>query len=460
MRNKNWILEIRNWKLDCEAGCLTSNLQSPISNFQSPTSNLHTRTPRQRIRLLLLRLIPYLTWPLKLRRSHPFIRFPSVDRILLIRPDHLGDLLFTTPAIRLLREAFPQARITCLVGPWSKAVIENNPHVDEISLCPFPGFTRRKKRSFLEPYVILLQYARQLRQKGFDLAIVLRFDHWWGALLAYLAGIPRRVGYDVAEVRPFLTDIVPYSSGRHEVEQNLTLVERVSSFGFRVSGCRWRVGLWPLEFHLTAEDEGFAKGYLAGHGVGDGDLLIGIHPGAGAPVKLWRNEAWAQVADTLAQRHGAKVILTGSTKEAPLCRAIADEMASKPIVAAGETSLGGLAAIMARCQLVLGVDSGPLHLAVALGTPTVHLFGPVDSHAFGPWGDPAHHIAVTSEMDCIPCNRLDYSPTELHQHPCVRNITVEQVLEAVERLIRVQKASATRACATNQIGGATCPRTG
>ena len=193
------------------------------------------RTTRQRIRLLLLRLIPYLTWPLKLRRSHPSIRFPSVA---LIRPDHLGDLLFTTPAVRLLREALPQARITYLVGPWSEAVIENNPHIDEIALCPFPGFTRQKKRSVFEPYVILLQYARQLRQEDFDLAIVVRFDHWWGALLAYLAGIPRRVGYDIAEVRPFLTDVVPYSSGRHEVEQNLVLVERVSGFRFQVSSFR------------------------------------------------------------------------------------------------------------------------------------------------------------------------------------------------------------------------------
>jgi lipopolysaccharide heptosyltransferase II len=383
------------------------------------------RTPRQQVRLLLLRLIPYLPWPLK-PSSHQSC--PAPQSILLIRPDHLGDLLFTTPALKLLREAFPQARITCLVGPWSKAVIENNPHIDDISLCPFPGFTRQKKQTVFKPYVILLQYAKRLRQEGFDLAIILRFDHWWGALLAYLAGIPHRVGYDVAEVRPFLTDVAPYSSGRHEVEQNLALVERVSGFRFRVLG-------WPLEFDLTAEDEAFVEGYLAGHGVEDGDLLICIHPGAGAPVKLWRDEGWVQVADALAQRYGARVILTGSAEESALCRAIAEGVTTKPIVAAGETSLGGLAAIMARCRLVLGVDSGPLHLAVAVGTPTVHLFGPVDSGDFGPWGDPARHIVVTSEMDCIPCNRLDYHPAELDQHPCVRNITVEQVLEAADKLI-------------------------
>jgi len=408
-----------------------------------------TITLRQQVRLLLLRLIPYLTWPLKLRRRHPLIRSPSVDRILLIRPDHLGDLLFTTPAIRLLRQAFPQARITYLVGPWSKAIIKNNPNIDEIALCPFPGFTRQKKRSIFEPYALLIQYARQLRQRDFDLAIVLRFDHWWGALLAYLAGIPRRVGYDIAEVRPFLTDIVPYLPYRHEVEQNLSLVEQVSGLKSQVSGLKSQVASLrsqvagrPLEFYLTAEDEVFAESYLAGHGVGDGDLLVGVHPGAGVPVKLWRNEAWAQAADTLAQQFGAKVILTGSAEESPLCRAIAGQMTTKPIVAAGETSLGELAAIMARCQLVLGVDSGPLHLAVAMGTPTVHLFGPVDSRAFGPWGDPARHIVVTSELDCIPCNRLDYAPTELYQHPCVRNITVEQVLEAVERLTKSARSIA------------------
>jgi lipopolysaccharide heptosyltransferase II len=389
------------------------------------------RTPHQQVRLLLLRLIPYLSWPLKLRRSHRLIRSPSV---VLIRPDHLGDLLFTTPAIRLLRQALPQARITYLIGPWSKAVIENNPNIDEIALCPFPGFTRQKKQSIFEPYVVLLQYAKQLRQEDFDLAIVLRFDHWWGAMLAYLAGIPRRVGYDIAEVRPFLTDIVPCLPHRHEVEQNLGLVEQVSGLKSQVSGLRSQVAGWPLEFYLTAEDEGLAEGYLARHGVGDGDLLVGVHPGAGAPVKLWRNEAWARAADTLAQRYGAKVILTGSAEESTLCRAIAGQMTTKPIVAAGETSLGELAAIMARCQLVLGVDSGPLHLAVAMGTPTVHLFGPVDSRAFGPWGDPARHIVVTSELDCIPCNRLDYAPAELYQHLCVRNITVEQVLEAVDKV--------------------------
>ncbi len=382
------------------------------------------RRERERIRLTLLRLFASLTTPFL---PPSILRPPS--SILLIRPDHLGDLLFATPAIRALRAALPQAHIACLVGPWSRAVLRNNPHLDEVMTCPFPGFTRRPKPSPLQPYSLLWRYARWLRARRFDLAVVLRFDHWWGALLAYLAGIPRRVGYDVAEVRPFLTEAVPYVPGRHEVEQNLALVERAA-------GCELPMADSPLEFYLTAEDRAFAEGFLTERGVGEGDLLICIHPGAGAPVKLWREEAWARVGDALAQRYGAKIILTGSAGERPLCEAIARRMAAEPIVAAGETTLGGLAALMARSRLVLGVDSGPLHLAVAVGAPTVHLYGPVDSRTFGPWGDPARHVVITSNMDCIPCNRLDYAPEELDEHPCVRNIPAERVLEAAERLLR------------------------
>jgi lipopolysaccharide heptosyltransferase II len=353
----------------------------------------------------------------------------------LIRPDHLGDLLFTTPALRALREAFPQARITGLVGLWAEAVVASNPCLDEVMLCPFPGFTRQPKRSIIEPYVVLGRYARLLREKKFDLAVVLRFDHWWGALLAYLARIPRRVGYDIAEVKPFLTDAVPYVPGRHEVEQNLALVKAVSGQPplRRLDG-QPPQGL-PLEFPLRAQDLAFAVRYLAEQGVGDDDLLVCIHPGAGAPVKLWRKEGWARVADALVERCGAKVILTGSASEEPLVQAIAQRMASQPLVAAGQTTLGGLAALMARCRLVLGADSGPLHLAVAVGTPTVHLYGPVDSRTFGPWGDPARHIVLTSDMDCIPCNRLDYREDELGAHPCVRDISEAQVTEAARRLL-------------------------
>ncbi len=385
------------------------------------------RTGRQRTRLALLRLFAASTAPI----FSPPIPDPAspVSHILVIRPDHLGDLLFTTPALRALRRAFPQARITAMVGPWGKPVLDNNPHLDDVRLCPFPAFTRRPKKSPLAPYALAWQTARQLRGEGYDLALVLRFDHWWGALVAYLARIPRRLGYDVAEVRPFLSEAVPYVRGRHEVQQNMALVREAGGEGQEPISPASE----PLEFHPTAEDEVFAGRWLAGQGMAEGDVLIGIHPGAGAAVKLWRNQAWAEVGDTLARQHGARVVLTGSAGERALAEDVARRMATTPLLAAGETTLGQLAALLARCRLVLGPDCGPLHLAVALGRPTVHLYGPVDARIFGPWGDPARHVVVTSDLPCIPCNRLDYGPEELGEHACVRDIGVEKTLEAANR---------------------------
>jgi len=397
---------------------------------------------RQRLRLTLLRLFGALSAPWQ-RKVPPAL--PEHPRILLIRPDHIGDLLLFTPAIRALRQALPGAHLTGMVGPWGEAVLQHNPHLDEILLCPFPGFTRQPKGSWLAPYRTLWRWARELQQGRFDLAIILRFDHWWGALLAYLGGIPIRVGYSYPESGPFLTDTLPCTSGRHEVQHNLALVQHtLARFGYdtgTVASVDPRSA--PLEFPVQEKDRQWVESYLADRIVSPEQQLVAIHPGAGAAVKLWRNEAWSQVADALAARWPLRVVITGSRSELDLAWSVYAGMEGEAIVAAGVTTLGQLAALFQRCRLVLGPDCGPLHLAVAVGTPTVHLFGPEDPHKFGPWGDAQRHLVVTSGRDCIPCSRLDYGADELPDHPCVREITVEAVLAAVRQLLG-QTLGATR----------------
>lgn len=387
-----------------------------------------TRTPRQRLRLTLLRAIPHLPSPIP-----PNLQSP-ISNILLIRPDHLGDLLLTTPTLRLLRQRHPGARITALVGPWGAPVLAHNPHVDEIITLPFPGFARQPKPSPWQPYGLLRRWARRLRGQ-YDLAFILRFDHWWGALLAYMAGVPLRVGYAVPEVAPFLSHPVPYVAGRHEVEQNWVLGIGVLGIGDG-SYLVPEPGEFPVEFCVPQQAEEWAGSLLRG------DLSwIAIHPGAGAAVKLWRAEGWAAVADVLARETGAQILLTGSEAERPLCVEIAEKLGTQARVMAGQTTLDQLAALFARCRLVLGPDSGPLHLAVAVGAPTVHLYGPVDATTFGPWGAPERHRALTSAWPCIPCNRLDYRRDELAHHPCVREISVDEVLNAARRVLAAGKAS-------------------
>jgi len=347
--------------------------------------------------------------------------------LLLIRPDHLGDLLFLTPALHSLRRALPEARITLLVGPWSQAIVQGNPDLDAVLTCPFPGFTRRAKTSLWAPYRLLAAQARALRNRGYDAAVILRFDHWWGAWLTAAAGIPRRIGYDRPETRPFLTHALPYTSGRHEVEQNATLL------GALVGGLAGPLG--PTRYRVTAEDRAWAAAWLEGAGHAATDRLVAIHPGAGAAVKQWPISAWAAVANALAQQHGVRIVLTGSAGERDLTTATAAQLTRPALDAAGRTTLGQLAALYERCAAVLGADSGPLHLAVAVAAPTVHLYGPVAATEFGPWGDPAEHVVLTTPWACAPCHRLDWPAASLAQHACIAAIKPEAVLAAVARLL-------------------------
>ena len=385
------------------------------------------RSPLQRLRLRLLGLAAGV--PPAARTAREGAGPPR--SILLIRPDHVGDVLFTVPALRHLRTTWPETRLTLCVGPWSKAVADGIPYLDEIITCPFPWFSRKSRKWLLEPYWLLLQQARRIRALDFDVSIVLRFDHWWGAWLAQRAGILLRVGYAIPEVTPFLTKAVPYVPGRHEVLQNLTLVEELT-------GSAVGPGTQSLEFRPSVADDTALSALLAEHGLREGEKFACVHPGTGASIKLWQNAGWAAVIDSLTREYGLRIVVTGGPGEVELVRDLVSRVSVPVVDLAGQTSLGQLAALLARSRLVAGVDSGPLHLAVAMGTPTIHLFGPIDAAMFGPWGDPARHRIVKSGRACVPCNRLDYAADELDAHPCMRDIEVGQVLAVIEQLLRSQ----------------------
>lgn len=352
------------------------------------------------------------------------------ESVLLIRPDHLGDALLLTPALHALRQALPAARLTLLLGPWSAAAVAGNPDIDAVETLPFPGFERKTKGSPLAPYRLLFDAAKRLKGR-FDTVIVLRYDHWWGAWLAAAARIPRRVGYDWPETRPFLTEAVPYAAGRHEALQNARLLEALAP-GIED-------GLGPARYHVSDMDRDWAAARLTAWERARGSekpLRVAIHPGAGAAVKQWPVEQWAAVADALHQATGAGMILTGGPGEAELTGGIAARTAAPPLDLAGQTSFGQLAAIYSQCDLVLGSDSGPLHLAVAAGAKTVHLYGPVPAAKFGPWGDPGRNVVLNSPFSCAPCDRLDWPLSALRLHGCIPAIRPADVIDAALRLIR------------------------
>ncbi|PZR98328.1 MAG: glycosyltransferase family 9 protein [Candidatus Chloroheliales bacterium] len=359
-----------------------------------------------RIRYILLWLISLLSWPWRWRLRQRLHR-GGVRRVLLIRPDHLGDMLFASAALRRLRAGLVGAQIGLAVGPWSQAVAERYaPYYDALLTIPFPGFTRQAKGGWLAPYRTLWRESRKLRrwqrQHGrIDLAVNLRFDFWWGGLLCLLSGIPL-LGYDTPLVRLFATIKVPYQAGQHEVEQNLTLVNFVIS--------RWGqpVDTPPSPFFpLTEAERDWAAAWLRVGGWEGGGRLLVIHPGAGDPAKQWPTERWAAVASLLLEEPESWLLLTGSGREESLCdaliRAQPKSARQRTISAAGRTTLAELAALLDRADLVMGVDSGPLHLASTLARPTLRLFGPSDAQIWGPWptGDPQHQVIKAARISNI-----------------------------------------------------------
>lgn len=393
--------------------------------------------------LLLVRLYG-LTGAQKVAKQQQTL--PATPRILLIRPDHLGDMVLTTPVLDALKSHIPGAHITMMVGPWSSEVVARHPAIDRLLLCSFPGFQRTPQKA-LAPYIMLFNLAQQLRRGNYDIAINLRSDFWWGAALMYLARIPRRVGYAITPGTPFLNHTIPFHAAELATVSNLRLVNvALATLGHASLTEPYTPAQYPLVFAPTPEEYADVQQRLNKEGITENTPIVVIHPGTGAAVKLWRNEAWAHCANALptllTTSTQVRIILTGSPNERPLLEEIARGITTPPVMLT-DLTVGQLAALLGRASLVLGVDNGPLHLAVAQRTPTVQIFGPTDPRVFGPWGNPEQHIVIASTHRCptcpaIPCGRLDFCPDELPQHPCVRLVTEQEMEAAIVTLMKKQ----------------------
>jgi ADP-heptose:LPS heptosyltransferase len=344
-----------------------------------------------------------------------------------------------------------------MVGPWGAAPLENNADFDRLVRCEFPGFSRQPKKSWFDPYLYVLQQSRLLRAYGYDAAINLRYDFWWGALLLHLADLPLRFGYDWPEANQFLTHRLPVPSAaqpavlphipfgqtaQHSAALNLGLAYfALQTFGISPAKNALPDQALRANFAPTLEDERYVNLHLSEWGINRTDKVIVIHPGSGASIKLWTNESFAAIADSLAERYGVKVILAGGEGERVMLRNILRLTKTNPL--SWEVGgLGKLAALFERADLVLGLDSGPLHLAVATNTPTIQLFGPTDPTIFGPWGDPQLHRIIRTEIDlpCCPCGILDFDRVCWRGGYCMRTIKVGQVLDGVAEMLKLKKS--------------------
>jgi heptosyltransferase-2 len=332
--------------------------------------------------------------------------------ILVIQTAFLGDAVLTTPLLGALRDRFPLAHINVLATPEVADVFRQHPAVAETLI-----FDKRGREKTL---CARWRLAQSLRHSRYDLAVI-PHRSLTSALLAWLAGIPRRVGFDTSQGRWLLTDRVPFRWGTHDVERNLALMQ---PFGAASSGIEWDLRPDPIA-QKTIEER------LRAAGVQPDERLIGINAGSVWATKRWLPEGFAAVADRLSQELKVRVLFIGGAKDRPVVDSVIKQMRHPPLNWAGETSLKELIAAIARCVVFLTNDSGPMHIAVASGVPTVALFGPTTKElGFFPYG--SGHTVIEKNLDCRPCGLHGAEKCPLGHFQCMRQITPDEVFKAVK----------------------------
>jgi heptosyltransferase-2 len=344
----------------------------------------------------------------------------SPARILVRAANWLGDAVMSLPALRALRARFPEAHLAVLAMPWVKDLYARETFADEV----VPYLARRGCRDWAGKK----RAARQLRAGAFDCAILLTnsFD---SALVAWMAAIPRRIGYARDARKLLLTDPVrPPRRGeipRHERYYYLELLRR--------AGILERIP----EMESVRLDGAEAAGEAGRQRLTAAGLalpVIGVSPGAAyGGAKRWPPERFAEAAGRIASAIGATVALFGSNDERPVCEFVAGRLKAAGHAApnfAGRTSLSEFIEMAAACALFLTNDSGAMHVASALGVPTVAVFGATDHEATGPAG--LHALVVREPVDCSPC-LLRECPID---HRCMKAVTPGRVAEAALALLK------------------------
>lgn len=346
------------------------------------------------------------------RKRVPKDFFPI--RILVIKLDHIGDVLLATPVFSNLRKAYPDVEIHALTGSWSRIILENHPDVNRVFEYNSPMFCRSGHPTSL---LKTIQLYRELRQAKYDLLIELRGD-WRFVIFALLRFTTRRINRASLQLanrfgfRSF--------SDKHETIRNLDVLEQAGI----------STPIQNTTFVVKAEDQEWSVDFLKAHQI-DGDRpIMAIHPGSPIPQKRWLTERFAELADWLIAQKQARILFVGVKDEIPIINEIQDKMHGESVNIAGETNVPQLASILLKCDIFIGNDSGPMHLAAAVGTHTIGLFGPGDPEKFAPVGEKCY--TIRKKLDCPPCPGKE---CKFGSDGCMAMIQVSDVTKCIETTV-------------------------
>ena len=336
---------------------------------------------------------------------------------MIVRLSAIGDIVFASPLVHALRQAYPDAHISWLVQPECRTLLECHPELDEVIVWPRADWARLwKERRWRELWGVIRGFRKRLRQRHFDLALDVQ-GLFKSGFLCWLSGARERIGLGSREGSQRLMSRVIEKGGepRRIGSEYLFLSE---TLGLPVQGFEMHVG-------LCDEDREFARALIHEKGLTEGYLVI--CPFTTRPQKHWFETSWRSLLDEVSRAWGLPVVILGGPADRSSARAIAADLPGV-IDLTGETSLRQAAAVIAQASLLVGVDTGLTHMGIAMKRPTLCLFG--STRPYLDTGQDNAHV-IYHPMDCSPCKR---KPTCNGRFDCMRSISVEEVISAAANL--------------------------
>ncbi len=337
-------------------------------------------------------------------------------RVLIVRLDRLGDVVLSTPVIKAVREVCPEAYIAFLARRHAVDVLKGNPYLDEVIVYEKEG----REKSFVRN----VQFIRLLRRKKFDIALVLhptKRTH----LLVSLAGIRETVGYN-RKWGFLLTTRIPHNKQyglKHEIEYVLDIL--------RYTGLEPKDKALYMPVNNAAEKN--IDSVFRDNGIKEDDICVTVNPGASCISKKWGAEKFARVADALIKNFGAKIIIISGRTDQALAARVASLISGNCLDLSGKTSIAEVASVLRRSKLFISNDSGPVHIACAVGTPVIAIFGRSDRglspQRWGPTGK--NDIVLHKDVGCDECLAHNCK----RGFKCLEAITADEVVAAAGRIL-------------------------
>ncbi len=338
-------------------------------------------------------------------------------KILVVQTAFIGDAVLTLPMVQVLHKNYPDSTIDLLAIPRTAELFLNHPDVHKII-----SYDKRKSDRGVFG---LIRMSQKICENRYDIAII-PHRSFRSAFLIRLAGIPRRIGFDISGGSFSMTETVRYDKQIHEIERNLSLLKNL---GIEISS-RVLPELYP-----STEDKKNVDELLSGKNIKSSDRLIAIAPGSVWATKRWLPERYAELIRLLSN-DGFVPVLIGGKEDRILCESIAKESDARTLVLAGDLSLLQSAEVLRRALVLVTNDTAPMHLAVAMRIPVVTIFGPTaPSFGFAPYGE-NDVVVETLGLSCRPCRIHGSKRCPVKTFDCMKRIEVKRVFEEVVKRIK------------------------